>query len=78
MENSIGLKNISILFQDLLGSFDAGGRNVEVAFCFDTTGSMYSCLKTVRYFSPGPEVIILFPCSTLFSMKLQLLIKYKC
>ena len=28
-------------------SFDAAGRNVEVAFCFDTTGSMYSCLETV-------------------------------
>ena len=28
-------------------SFDSAGRNVEVAFCFDTTGSMYSCLNTV-------------------------------
>ena len=73
MENSIGFKDISFLFQDLLGSFDAGGRNVEVAFCFDTTGSMYSCLKTVRYVSPGPAVIKLFPCSTLLSMKFQLL-----
>ena len=30
-----------------MGTFDAAGRNVEVAFCFDTTGSMYSCLDTV-------------------------------
>ena len=35
------------MFQELMGTFDAAGRNVEVAFCFDTTGSMYSCLDTV-------------------------------
>ena len=34
-------------FQELMCTFDAAGRNVEVAFCFDTTGSMYSCLNTV-------------------------------
>ncbi|XP_045156402.2 uncharacterized protein LOC123522932 isoform X2 [Mercenaria mercenaria] len=34
--------------QDLINTFDASGRNVEVVFCFDTTGSMYSCLSRVR------------------------------
>ncbi|XP_060557191.1 uncharacterized protein LOC132717674 isoform X2 [Ruditapes philippinarum] len=34
--------------QDLINTFNTGGRNVEVVFCFDTTGSMYSCLTTVR------------------------------
>ncbi|KAL4218460.1 hypothetical protein ACF0H5_023194 [Mactra antiquata] len=33
---------------EILNTFDAAGRNVEVVFCFDTTGSMYSCLSTVR------------------------------
>ncbi|XP_050403321.1 uncharacterized protein LOC126819361 [Patella vulgata] len=33
---------------DIKSSFDAQGRNVEVAFSFDTTGSMYSYLNTVR------------------------------
>ncbi|CAH1788714.1 unnamed protein product [Owenia fusiformis] len=34
--------------EEVISSFDAGGRNVEVVFCFDTTGSMYSCLTQVR------------------------------
>ncbi|KAL5005205.1 hypothetical protein ScPMuIL_018661 [Solemya velum] len=35
--------------QKLLSSFgDASGRNVEVVFSFDTTGSMSSCLAQVR------------------------------
>lgn len=34
--------------QDLINTFDASGRNVEVVFCFDTTGSMYRCLSVVR------------------------------
>ncbi|XP_041367578.1 uncharacterized protein LOC121382130 [Gigantopelta aegis] len=32
----------------ILTSFDTGGKNVEVVFSFDTTGSMYQYLKTVR------------------------------
>ena len=31
----------------VMGSFDAAGKPVEVVFCFDTTGSMYSCLTQV-------------------------------
>ncbi|XP_071104580.1 uncharacterized protein [Haliotis cracherodii] len=33
---------------EIMGSFDNGGRRVEVVFSFDTTGSMYSCLNEVR------------------------------
>ncbi|XP_033749926.1 uncharacterized protein LOC117334421 [Pecten maximus] len=36
------------LKEDVLSSFDTGGKNVEVVFCFDTTGSMSSNLVTVR------------------------------
>ncbi|XP_069138575.1 uncharacterized protein [Argopecten irradians] len=36
------------LKEDILSSFDTGGKNVEVVFCFDTTGSMASNLTTVR------------------------------
>eukprot|EP00918_Siedleckia_nematoides_P075598 GHVU01165490.1.p1 GENE.GHVU01165490.1~~GHVU01165490.1.p1 ORF type:complete len:495 (+),score=68.54 GHVU01165490.1:193-1677(+) len=32
----------------ILNSFNTEGRNVEVVFSFDTTGSMYSCLTQVR------------------------------
>ncbi|XP_059163367.1 uncharacterized protein LOC131946539 [Physella acuta] len=34
--------------QSVMNSFDAKGRRVEVAFSFDTTGSMYQYLSTVR------------------------------
>ncbi|XP_005103641.2 uncharacterized protein LOC101862815 [Aplysia californica] len=34
--------------QEILSSFDAHGRNVEVVFSFDTTGSMFQYLTEVR------------------------------
>ncbi|XP_060066491.1 uncharacterized protein LOC132546792 [Ylistrum balloti] len=36
------------LKEDVLASFDTGGKNVEVVFCFDTTGSMSCNLEKVR------------------------------
>ncbi|XP_052796049.1 uncharacterized protein LOC128228656 isoform X2 [Mya arenaria] len=33
---------------ELMSTFDARDRPVEVVFCFDTTGSMYSCIERVR------------------------------
>lgn len=36
------------LKEDVLASFDTCGKNVEVVFCFDTTGSMSSYLDQVR------------------------------
>ncbi|XP_021368606.1 uncharacterized protein LOC110460174 [Mizuhopecten yessoensis] len=36
------------LKEDVLSSFDTNGKNVEVVFCFDTTGSMAVNLTTVR------------------------------
>ena len=35
------------LLQNVLSSFDARGKHVEVAFSFDTTGSMYGYLTEV-------------------------------
>ncbi|KAH3836606.1 uncharacterized protein LOC127877657 isoform X2 [Dreissena polymorpha] len=34
--------------QSLCSSFNVSGRHVDVVFCFDTTGSMASCLAAVR------------------------------
>ena len=34
--------------EDILNSFQSDDKVVEVVFSFDTTGSMYSCLATVR------------------------------
>ncbi|XP_064635524.1 uncharacterized protein LOC135492811 [Lineus longissimus] len=34
--------------EGLLSTFHTGGRNIEVVFSFDTTGSMYPCLSKVR------------------------------
>ena len=34
-----------------MDTFDAAGRNVEVVFSFDTTGSMSSCLHEVGNFN---------------------------
>ncbi|KAH3755364.1 uncharacterized protein LOC127849297 [Dreissena polymorpha] len=36
------------LKEELLSTFDSRGRPVDVVFCFDTTGSMYSVLTNVR------------------------------
>ena len=51
---SVASELVCVCEQEVLGTFDAGGRHVEVVFCFDTTGSMYSCLEqvghSVKYF----------------------------
>lgn len=52
-----------LVLQELLGTFDVNGRNVEVVFCFDTTGSMYSCLEMV---SEQLQSIIIFLASYSF------------
>ena len=48
-------------------SFDAAGRNVEVAFCFDTTGSMYSCLDTVSRIREISIMAVVLICSLTLS-----------